>query len=107
MAAANPVNSKYDAKKSVITNIRLPPTLLSRLDLIYLMLDRINPQHDKKLADHILHLYRVRDNNLGAMDVEISTIPQDLMRKYIAYAREHINPKIPEELISTIVEHYV
>ena len=40
LAAANPVNSKYDPKLSVVDNIKLPPTLLSRFDLIYLVLDR-------------------------------------------------------------------
>jgi DNA replication licensing factor MCM4 len=40
LAAANPVNSKYDPKMSVVDNIRLPPTLLSRFDLIYLVLDK-------------------------------------------------------------------
>jgi len=39
LAAANPVNSKYDPKLSVVANVRLPPTLLSRFDLIYLVLD--------------------------------------------------------------------
>lgn len=39
LAAANPVNSKYDSKKSVMQNINLPPSLLSRFDLIYIMLD--------------------------------------------------------------------
>lgn len=40
LAAANPINSKYDPKLSVVDNIRLPPTLLSRFDLIYLVLDK-------------------------------------------------------------------
>jgi len=57
LAAANPIDSKYNVKRSVIANIRLPPTLLSRFDLIYLMLDRCNPVHDQKLASHILQLY--------------------------------------------------
>ena len=39
LAAANPVSSRYDPKKTVIENINLPPTLISRFDLIYLMLD--------------------------------------------------------------------
>lgn len=39
LAAANPVGSKYNPKMSVVDNIKLPPTLLSRFDLIYLMLD--------------------------------------------------------------------
>ena len=57
LAAANPVHSKYDSKKSVIENINLPPALLSRFDLIYIMLDLPNEQQDKKLATHILDLY--------------------------------------------------
>ena len=40
LAAANPVKSKYDPKLSVVDNIKLPPTLLSRFDLIYLVLDK-------------------------------------------------------------------
>lgn len=40
LAAANPINSKYDMKKSVVENINLNPALLSRFDLIYLVLDR-------------------------------------------------------------------
>ena len=40
LAAANPVNSKYNTKKSVVENINLNPALLSRFDLIYIILDR-------------------------------------------------------------------
>jgi DNA replication licensing factor MCM4 len=39
LAAANPKGSRYNSKKSVVDNINLPPTILSRFDLIYLMLD--------------------------------------------------------------------
>ena len=57
LAAANPVHSKYDAKKSVVENINLPPALLSRFDLIYIMLDVPNMVNDRKLASHILDIY--------------------------------------------------
>ena len=40
---ANPINSKYDPTKSVVENINLGPTLLSRFDLIYLILDKVSP----------------------------------------------------------------
>ena len=46
LAAANPVNSRYDPKLSVMENLQLPPTLLSRFDLIYLILD--NPSHHQQ-----------------------------------------------------------
>lgn len=37
LASANPVESRYNPKLSVVENIKLPPTLLSRFDLIYLV----------------------------------------------------------------------
>lgn len=57
LAAANPIQSKYNLKKSVIENINLSPALLSRFDLIYIMLDSPNEQLDKQLATHILDIY--------------------------------------------------
>lgn len=39
LAGANPVGSRYESKKSVIENINLPPSLISRFDLIYILLD--------------------------------------------------------------------
>ena len=60
LAAANPIHSKYDRKKSVIENINLPPNLLSRFDPIYIILDLPSEQYDKQLATHILDLYSGR-----------------------------------------------
>ena len=42
LASANPVESRYNPRLSVVDNIQLPPTLLSRFDLIYLVLDHPN-----------------------------------------------------------------
>lgn len=66
LAAANPVNSKYDPKLSVVDNIKLPPTLLSRFDLIYLILDKQSDAHDRRLANHIVSLYSQvsKDDNI-------------------------------------------
>lgn len=57
LAAANPIDSKYNPRKSVVENIRLPPTILSRFDLIYLVLDRQSVIGDRRLATHIVSLY--------------------------------------------------
>ena len=62
LASANPVKSKYDPTLSVIQNIRLPPSLLSRFDLIYLMLDKHNEIDDRRLANHIVSLYGYEEN---------------------------------------------
>ena len=65
LASANPVKSKYDPKLSVIQNIRLPPSLLSRFDLIYLMLDKHNEIDDRRLANHIVSLYGYEEEDIN------------------------------------------
>jgi len=57
LAAANPIGSKYDPKKSVVENINLPPQLMSRFDMIYLLLDKVSEISDRTLANHICSLY--------------------------------------------------
>ena len=57
LAAANPVNSRYDPSLSVMENLQLPPTLLSRFDLIYLILDKPTKESDLELATHLVSLY--------------------------------------------------
>ena len=57
LAAANPVGSRYNPRMSVIDNIQLPPSLLSRFDLIYLVLDKAEEGTDRKLARHLIGLF--------------------------------------------------
>jgi len=57
LAVANPVNSKYDPDLPITRNINLPPTLISRFDLLYLVLDTVDEDLDRKLARHIVGLY--------------------------------------------------
>ena len=120
LAAANPVNSKYDPKLSVVDNIKLPPTLLSRFDLIYLVLDRQSDAHDRRLANHIVSLYsRVNgsDNVLAEDNGEdlllktelISTggITREFFASYISYARRFVQPKIPDYVVQELITQYV
>jgi DNA replication licensing factor MCM4 len=65
LAAANPVGSKYDVEQPVTKNIDLPPTLISRFDLLYLVLDQVDENLDRKLAQHLVSLY-LEDKPAGA-----------------------------------------
>lgn len=111
LAAANPVHSKYDQKLSVVDNIRLPPTLLSRFDLIYLILDKQSEISDRRLANHIVSLYstekvgeekEARCNLIATKD----HIDKNFLAKYISYARKHVNPIIPESLTMMLINEY-
>ena len=57
LACANPVGSRYNPRMSVIDNIHMPPSLLSRFDLIYLVLDKVNVSTDRKLGRHLIALF--------------------------------------------------
>lgn len=104
LASANPVDSRYNPRKSVIDNIKLPPSLLSRFDLIYLMLDKNNEAHDRKLASHILSLYSL-DYQMNGLNIE-AEIDKKLLSKYISFARQNINPEISEDVVNDLIDGY-
>merc|ERR1712072_1142734 len=54
LAAANPVLSSYDKDKSVVENLNLSGSLLSRFDLIYLVLDKRQEAYDRQLSKHLI-----------------------------------------------------
>lgn len=57
LASANPIGSRYNPDLPVPQNIDLPPTLLSRFDLVYLILDRVDEKNDRRLAKHLMSMY--------------------------------------------------
>ncbi|PKK80763.1 MCM-domain-containing protein [Rhizophagus irregularis] len=104
LASANPIDSKYDPKKSIVRNIDLPPTLMSRFDLIYLVLDKIDKQADWELATHLVSLY-AEDSPFSA---SVNILPVETLAKYIHYARIHYNPIIGnDEAHKALVDAYV
>lgn len=117
LAAANPVESKYNPKKSVVENIKLPPTLLSRFDLIYLILDKQSESSDRRLANHIVSLYSHIADDLRAVDggeniqatelLRSNKISRELFAQYISYARKNIKPKLNDVVSMEIVQEYV
>ncbi|PIK38499.1 putative zygotic DNA replication licensing factor mcm3 [Apostichopus japonicus] len=60
LAAANPVYGRYDQYKTPMENIGLQDSLLSRFDLIFIVLDQMDPDHDRKISDHVLRIHRYR-----------------------------------------------
>lgn len=102
LAAANPVESQWNKNKTIIENIMLPHTLLSRFDLIFLMLDPQSEQFDRRLARHLVSLYY---KTRSAEDDEM--MDMGLLRDYIAYAKEHVHPKLTDVAGELLVSTYV
>ncbi|XP_008478491.1 DNA replication licensing factor Mcm3 [Diaphorina citri] len=61
LAAANPVYGKYDQYKTPMENIGLQDSLLSRFDLLFVMLDLVDSENDRKISDHVVRMHRYRD----------------------------------------------
>ena len=102
LASANPVGSRYDPSLSVVDNIALPPSLVSRFDLIYLLLDRPDEAADRQLARHLIALHGPSPPPAPA-----GAVPAPLLRDYIAHARAHCHPVIGEEAGRALIDAYV
>lgn len=63
LAAANPVYGRYDVYKTPMENIAMQDSLLSRFDLIFVILDTIEAENDRTIADHVIRMHRYRAAN--------------------------------------------
>lgn len=66
LAAANPVYGRYNQYKTPMENIGLQDSLLSRFDLLFIVLDMNDPENDRRISDHVLRIHRYR--NPGEQD---------------------------------------
>lgn len=101
LAAANPAFGRYLHGRPITENIDLPPTILSRFDLIFVITDVPDQERDRQLADHVLNFHR----QSYPESIE-HVIPRDLLKKYIAYARKYVRPRLTEEAKSALARFY-
>ncbi|MFA5409718.1 MAG: minichromosome maintenance protein MCM, partial [Bacilli bacterium] len=121
LAAANPKRGRFNVMDPIADQIDLPPSLISRFDLIFLIADIPNEASDARISDHILRTqragqakvrqaHRVADETdllilQEASNVEPLIAPATL-RKYIAYARRFIFPALTPEADAKLREFY-
>jgi replicative DNA helicase Mcm len=108
IAAANPYSGRYDRYKTPTQNIRLPPSLLSRFDLIFVVVDKPNPADDAQMAEFILKNSMLDpEENLEENNTSIAPISSDLLKKYIKHARRTCIPILTDEAKERIKEFYL
>ncbi|ORY33036.1 MCM2/3/5 family-domain-containing protein [Naematelia encephala] len=102
LAAANPLYGRYNPKVSPVENINLPAALLSRFDVLFLILDTPSRDDDERLAQHVTYVHM--HNTHPHLDFE--PIEPTLMRHYIAECRK-VRPIVPTAMSEYIVSSYV
>lgn len=103
LACANPVGSRYNPSLSVVENIQLPPSLMSRFDLIYLLLDKADETTDRRLARHLVSLY---GDPSAQSSTSAAPVSSELLKDYIAFARATCNPKLTPESAQSLANAY-
>lgn len=129
IAAANPIGGRYNSTIPFSHNVELTEPILSRFDILCVVRDTVDPSEDERLARFVVGSHgrshpasQAIDENSNTMEVEhdaavrdssinngepkqAGEIPQELLRKYILYARERCSPKlynIDEEKVSKL-----
>jgi replicative DNA helicase Mcm len=102
LAASNPKFSRFDNYKPLAEQFDIPPTLISRFDLIFPIRDIMDQETDRAIADKMLMSHR--SETMQGIAPEIGS---DIFRKYIAYARKTIKPELTAATSEKIKEYYV
>lgn len=102
LVAANPIYGRYDRNMTVQANVNLPFSLLSRFDLMFILLDIHNSVADQRLADHIATMHQ----GLSVYREPGELFRPEYLRNYIALAKT-FNPTIEPDLHDYITAKYV
>ncbi|KAK5735266.1 DNA replication licensing factor MCM7 [Elasticomyces elasticus] len=104
LAAANPLYGRYNPRISPVENINLPAALLSRFDILFLILDTPNRDSDEELARHVtyVHINNVHPEPQGG---GLIFSPNEV-RQWVARARS-FRPVVTKQVMDYLVGAYV
>ncbi|TFK88748.1 MCM-domain-containing protein [Polyporus arcularius HHB13444] len=102
IAAANPIRGRYNPTIPFSQNVELTEPILSRFDVLCVVKDTVDPVQDELLARFVVgsHLRSHPKFEAPKEEMDVGTtldadiIPQELLRKYIMYAKEKVRPKL-------------
>ncbi|KAK1783647.1 MCM2/3/5 family-domain-containing protein [Copromyces sp. CBS 386.78] len=107
LAAANPLYGRYNTRLSAVENINLPAALLSRFDVMFLLLDTPTRDTDALLAKHVAYVHmHNRHPDIGTGGPDSSVFTPEEVRAYVAKAREY-RPVVPQAVSEYMVKTYV
>ena len=122
LGAANPKLGRFDEFTNISEQVNMPPSLLSRFDLIFIMKDKPDAVRDLNIANHILKSHMAGEKIMhhkkhpipGADDEyfkrELAPVMPEidavLLRKYLAYAKRNCFPMLTDEAKEILVQYY-
>ena len=123
LAVGNPKYGKFTHAEPFYEQIDMDPALISRMDLLYSLEDKLDRAIDDEKAGHILDSFdelsrkEVADR-LGTTSDKVSAadetpegvtdapIPREVFKAWVAYARENVFPLLTSEAKSVLREFY-
>jgi replicative DNA helicase Mcm len=99
LAAGNPKYGRFDPYEPIPQQISIGDTLLSRFDFIFPVTDEPDEEKDTQLSEQVLK------NHIDPEETD-AEIGQDMLRKYVAYAKKK-RPQLTQEAADKIQEFYV
>jgi replicative DNA helicase Mcm len=99
LAAGNPKLGRFEPFQTIAQQIDLPPSLINRFDVIFVLRDMPDKFKDESIASHVLSQYQKND--------KLTPVDRDLFRKYVAYAKQKIHPILSDEAVKEIRDFYV
>ncbi|KHJ48015.1 MCM2/3/5 family protein [Trichuris suis] len=131
IAAINPAQGNYDRQITVADNVKINSALLSRFDVIFLLLDEADEERDRRISAHVIQLRRppsaaylpfseqpididsLTSSALSSLKHRIQTevekgylIPGPIFRKYIAFCRHSVNPHLSSAACNILAEFF-
>ncbi|KAI3409716.1 DNA replication licensing factor MCM2 [Psidium guajava] len=123
IAAANPIGGRYDSSKTFSQNVELTDPIISRFDILCVVKDVVDPVTDEMLARFVVDSHfksqpkgaTIDDQSLGGYEQESQAsavpfdpeiLPQDLLKKYITYAKLNVFPRLHDSDMDKLTHVY-
>ncbi|KAI3698591.1 hypothetical protein L2E82_42248 [Cichorium intybus] len=123
IAAANPIGGRYDSSKNFSQNVELTDPIVSRFDVLCVVKDVVDPVMDEMLAQFVVDSHfksqpkganlddksmnnSQEDIQASAMMMDPEILPQDMLKKYITYAKLHVFPRLHDADLDKLTQVY-
>ncbi|KAK7275965.1 hypothetical protein RIF29_17093 [Crotalaria pallida] len=120
IAAANPIGGRYDSSKTFSQNVELTDPIISRFDILCVVKDVVDPVTDEMLAQFVVDSHfrsqpkgGNKDDNKplsepqdAPMPADPEILPQELLKKYITYAKMNVFPRLHDADLDKLTHVY-